>query len=358
MNQNYPIYYAGFDPGSGQAALQVIPADGIDLPTDVLTLPSTIADVSPDTLLDRGDVNATIANVLHDGECLISYNGNDYALGDLVKQGRNARDELGNPDRYWGDHARILLLALASQLVPERVFALRVVTALPVTLYNREKRERMKRELSGLYRFEYNGCPHEVSIRVGYVAMEGQGVLIHCGQETGEQAVMDIGERTLDCIAADGQKLLTNLCRGCELGIGQITDAVKALGKRYGRNLATRQVHAILSASVHGQPLPVIRTGTVSIPEAEILDTICKSRDLLAKRVMAFVGGLWNVEGEASGIRFERITVGGGGAYYLGSLLAMALPGIVIAPSPEYANIRGYADLALALSEKVPTIWE
>src|SRR6516162_9161082 len=167
MYKNYPIYYAGFDPGSGKAALQVVPIDGIDLSMDILTTPSTMADVDLSTLLNRGDVNATIANVLHDGECLISWNGNDYALG--------------NQGRYWGDHAKVLLLALASQLVPERAFALRLVTALPITLYNRENRARMKRELSDLYCFEYNGCPHEIEVRVGYVAMEGQGILIHCG---------------------------------------------------------------------------------------------------------------------------------------------------------------------------------
>ncbi len=358
MHQNYPIYYGGFDPGSGKATLQVVSTDGIDLATDILTTPSTMADVDPSTLLNRGDVNATIANVLHDGECLISWNGNDYALGDLLPQGRSARDELGNPNRYWGDHAKVLLLALASQLVPERAFALRLVTALPVTLYNRENRGRMKSALSGMYHFEYNGCPHEIEVRVGYVAMEGQGILIHCGREEGEQAVMDIGERTLDCIAADGQKLLTNLCGGYEPGIGQITDAVKAVGKRYGRVLSTTTAHTILSAYAQKLPLPVIRAGTTDIPEMEIVDAISKSTANLAKRVAAFASSLWNVEGEAVGARFEQITLGGGGAYYLGKRLASTLPQVVIPTDPEYANVRGYADLALTLEEKVPTIWE
>src|SRR5216110_2249157 len=42
MNKNYPIYYAGFDPGSGKAALQVIPTDGIDLSTDILTIDTNL----------------------------------------------------------------------------------------------------------------------------------------------------------------------------------------------------------------------------------------------------------------------------------------------------------------------------
>ena len=358
INVSSPIYYAGFDPGSGNTALQVLASDGIDLPTDIATIESTIADIDPNTLLNRGDVDSPLASVLHTGECLISWNGNHYGLGDLVKQGRNARDELGNPNRYWSDHAKILLLALASQLVPERTFTLRLVTALPVTLYTRATRLRMKNELSGIYHFEYNGCSHTIAVRVGYVAMEGQGILIHCGQEQGEQAVMDIGERTLDCIAADGQKLLTNLCGGEQLGIGQIVDSIKAVGKRYERVINTTTAHHILSVYVHQQPLPEIRANTMPIPEAEIVDAITKSTDNLAKRVLSFAGSLWNVEGEAVGARFEQISLGGGGAYYLGPLLKSRLPQIVIPPDPEYANIRGYADLALTLEEKVTTIWE
>ena len=216
----------------------------------------------------------------------------------------------------------------------------------------------MKRELSGLYCFEYNGCPHEIEVRVGYVAMEGQGILIHCGREEGEQAVLDIGERTLDCIATDGQKLLTNLCGGEELGIGQITDAVKAIGKRYGRVVSTTTAHTLLSAYAHQQPLPVIRASTTVIPETEIVDAISKSTANLAKRVDSFAGSLWNVEGEAAGARFEQIMLGGSGAYYLGERLASVLPQMVVPADPEYANVRGYTDLALTLEEKVPTIWE
>jgi hypothetical protein len=169
--------------------------------------------------------------------------------------------------------------------------------------------------------------------------------------------VLDIGERTLDCIAADGQKLLTNLCGGEELGIGLITDAVKAVGKRYSRVLSTSQVHAILSAYVHQEPLPTIRSSTTTLPETEIVDAIAKAKANLVKRVISFASSLWNVEGETVGARFEQITLGGGGAYYLGDLLAETLPQIVVPRDPEYANIGGYTDLALTLEQKVPTIW-
>jgi hypothetical protein len=235
-----PTYYGGFDPGSGRAGLYLEDEDGVQLEENLLSIDSVIAQGNAQKLLKRGDINATFADVLREGECLISWNDTDYFLLDLLKEGKNATEALGDPNRYWGDHARVLLLALAAMLIPERTFVLRLVTALPITLYNRENRQRMKENLTNYYRFEYNGRVREAYIIVGYVAMEGQGLLIHCGEQDGEQAVLDIGERTVDAIAADGQKLLTTLCDGNEeLGIGQITDALRSLAQRYGRVIPT-----------------------------------------------------------------------------------------------------------------------
>src|SRR5690242_21188225 len=144
-----PVYYGGFDPGSGRAGLCLVAADGVEITPHLLTIDSLIATGTAETLLGRGDISASLADVLRDGETLIRWQGTDYYLRDLLPEGTNPTDALGDPGRYWGDHARVLLLALACLLVPERSFALRLVTALPVTLYNRENRARMKEALSG-----------------------------------------------------------------------------------------------------------------------------------------------------------------------------------------------------------------
>jgi Actin like proteins N terminal domain len=356
---NVPTYYGGFDPGTGRAGLTLVSADGVGLENDTMTIDSILATGNAEKLLKRGDIHALLADVLREDECIITLNTVDYFLCDLVKEGKNPTNAVADPARYWGDHARVLLLALACSLIPERVFALRLVTALPVTLYDRENRKRMKEALSNYYRFEYNGRVREAYITVGYVAMEGQGALIHCGEQDGEQAILDIGERTVDAVAADGQKLMTSLCGGNEeLGIGQITDAVKTLAQRHGRQLPAPQIHDILWAWSRNESLPIVRTSQGTIPEEELCSTIEKARTTLAKGMVSFASSLWNVEGEAVGERFDQIYIAGGGAHYIGDLLKNMLPRVVIPSDPEDANIRGYVDLACSLEEKVPGIWE
>jgi hypothetical protein len=357
--RSFPVYYGGFDPGSGRAGLFLVPDDNVSLEENMMNIDSIIATGNAELLLKRKGPDATLADAIEEGECLITLNNSDYFLMDLVKEGDNPTDALGDPGRYWGDHARVLLLALSAMLIPERSYALRLVTALPVTLYERENRQRMKESLSGYYRFEYNGRQREALITIGYVAMEGQGILIHSGAQEGEQAVIDIGERTTDAVAAEGQKLLTKLCAGNEqLGVGMITDAVLDLAERYGRKLSTVKAHDILWAWSHNDALPVIRAKSGSIPVQEIEQTIEKARTRLAKGILSFVSSLWNVEGEDVGERFDMIVLGGGGSHYVGDLLANMLPRVNIPTDAEDDNLYGYADLAITLEDKVPGIWE
>lgn len=356
---NLPIFYAGFDPGTGEASLTVVPHDDVELATDTLTIPSLIARGNAQTLLKRGDTDATIAQVLRPGETLVSYQNTDYFLCDLLKEGKNATDSMSDPNRYWSSHARVLLLALACSLIPETSFVLRVVTALPVTLYTRENRQRMKDELSGYYRFEFNGRIREVYIIVGYVAMEGQGALISCGDREMDQAVIDIGKRTCDAIGAEGQKLITSLCGGNEtLGVGRLVDAIQEVGKMYKRVISVEKAHQILYNYVHDIALPTIPVGTGSIPQELLVDAIVKETNNTAKEIMTFIASLWNVEGEEVGERFGQILIAGGGAYYFARALATMLPRVRVPERPETANIRGYLELALSLESKKTDIWE
>src|SRR5207245_10327475 len=118
----------------------------------------------------------------------------------------------------------------------------RVVTARPVTLYRtKENRTLVKKALEGWYPFRFNGRDREVLIKVGAVVMEGMGALIQYGEETGKQAVIDIGERTIDLLAADGQTPLGNLSSGDILGVGQIADElIREVRQQYsGRTFAS-----------------------------------------------------------------------------------------------------------------------
>jgi hypothetical protein len=358
-------YYAGFDPGSGAATLQVIPVDDIEMAQDICTIPSIIADVDMSKVLDRGDVDATLAKVLRKDEYAITMSdGSSYALHDLaIKEGRNATDALGAADRYWSNHSRILLLALACMLIPERSFELRLVTALPVSLYTKENRKRVKEKLSGYYRFSFSTkCrdykDREVYVKVGYVGMEGQGILIHGGAQNGMQAIVDIGERTTDVVTADGQQLLTNRCKGDEIGVGQIVDDLNTYAHTFGRRLSTTTAHDILRAYAHGKSLPRIVTDKGDLPESGMLNVIEKSIKKAGRSLNMLISSALNAEGANVASDYDMIYLAGGGAHYFEDTVKTLVGRVERVNDPELANARGYADLAISLEEVRPEIWE
>ncbi len=349
-----PIYYAGFEVGSGISGLKLLPADDLPLAQDLATLPSFLADGDLTTLLKGGEPDATLASMLQPDEYVLQWQNNTYLLGRLLEHGTHQDNAWSDERRYWSEHAQVLLLCLACLLIPERRFALRLVTALPVSLYNRARRQRIREALSQRYRFTFNGHPREVQVTCGYVAMEGQGILIHSGEEEGEQAVIDIGERTTDLVAASGQRLIGRLCAGEALGVGDLVEEVQRLVQWYHRTLSTQQLHALLQAYAHHRPYPEIRTATGHIPDEEVTETIQQAIGRLARPLSSLLSGTWNVEGAAAGSQFETIFLGGGGAYYFEEIVRSALPEarVAVVPDPEEANICGYAELAASLDDE------
>jgi hypothetical protein len=348
-----PIYSAGFEVGSGISGLTVCAADGLPLARDLVTLPSFIADGDITTLLKGSDPDATLAETLHPGEYVLVWQDRTYFLGDLLMQGQHLDNAMSDERRYWSEHAQVLLLCLACMLIPERRFQLRLVTALPVSLYDRERRQRVRQALSQHYRFSFNGREREVEVRCGYVAMEGQGILIHCGDAHSQQAVIDIGERTTDLVAASGQRLIGRLCKGEQLGVGELVEALRHLAHRHRRALSVEKAHAALHAYAHHRPSPQIITATGPLPEEEITTTIEQVIARVARPLSSHLSGTWNMEEAPAGSQFDTIYLGGGGAYYFEAVVRATLPEchLVTVPAPEEANIRGYAELAASLDE-------
>ncbi|GER86579.1 hypothetical protein KDW_07410 [Dictyobacter vulcani] len=353
MQTVIPIYYAGFEVGSGFSGLKLIPADGLTLAHDLVTLPSFLADGDTSTLLSGSDPEAKLVDVLQREDYVVTFQGQTYFLGQLLEHGTHCTNAFSDERRYWSEHAQILLLCLACILIPERCFELRLVTALPVSLYDRTRRQQVRQSLSQYYRFTFNGRAREVRVTCGYVAMEGQGTLIHYGGESNFQAVIDVGERTTDLVVANGQRLLTRSCKGEQLGVAQLVEDLQQLGQRYRRKLPIEKAHALLVAYAHHKPYPRISMGTGSIPEDEITDIIQGSIQRIARPLSSFVVGAWNVEGAPAGTQFKTIYLGGGGSYYFEDVVRQALPDchIVTVPDPEHANICGYAELAASLEE-------
>jgi hypothetical protein len=326
-------------------------------------MPSFIADGHAASLLEsRSRVDGqTLAQVLREDEYVIEYHDQDYYVGQLaVNDGQNATSALGDKGRYLGLHSRMLLFALVGALIPETDVELRLVTALPVKLYEKEHRRAVKQNLEGSYRFSANGVERELVVKVGAVIMEGQGVLVlHSEEENEEQGVIDIGERTMDLVAINAAgNPITRFCKGTELGVGQVTDKLReAIRGNYGRLITTSLAHKVLRAYAHEEPLPVIKVNNVPIPADYVSGVVDQAIERVGRSMNTFIGSTWNVEGAAIGSNFNAIYVAGGGAYYFTEIIRRQLMAATMTEHPEYANVQGYHDLSLGLESIKSTIW-
>jgi hypothetical protein len=358
------VYYAGYDPGSRIATLYLAPQDHPDELLLSLSVASIVGDgLVADLVNTRAttDPNAHLSSLLKEHEYVLEYEGQEYYVGELAElEGKNPTTAQGASNRYWSRHCLLLLLTLAAALIPERQFELRVVTALPVTLYKtKENRVLMKKVLEGWYPFRFNGRDREGVIKVGALVMEGMGALIQHGEETGKQAVIDIGERTVDLVAADGQTPLSNVCDGDILGVGQVADELMGEVKgRYRRILSSIEAHEQLYAYANGKPLPRLTANQQPIPAEEIGCIIDRAVARVGRAINLFIAQKWNQEGGSVASNFSPVLLIGGGAHYFEQTIRTLIPLVDLPDGPEDANPRGYLDLALSLENVKAAIWE
>jgi len=358
------VYYAGYDPGSRIATLYLCAEDRPDELPLALSVPSIVGDgLVADLVNTRAttDPNAPLASLLKKHEYVLEYEGQEYYVGNLAEQeGKNPTAAHGVSNRYWSRHCLLLLLTLATDLIPERQFELRVVTALPVTLYKaKENRLLVKKALEGWYPFRFNGRDREIVVKVGAVVMEGMGALIQYGEETGKQAVIDIGERTIDLVAADGQTPLASLCDGDILGVGQIADElIREIKQRYKRILSSIEAHEQLYACANSKPLPRLAANQQPIPADDIRGIIDKAIARVGRAINLYIAQKWNQEGGTVASNFSPVLLIGGGAHYFEQTIRMLIPLVDLPEDPEDANPKGYLDLALSLQDVKAIIWE
>ncbi len=358
------VYYAGYDPGSRIASLYLAPEDQLDELPLALSVPSIVGDgLIADLMNTRAttDPNALLASLLKKHEYVIEWEGQEYYVGELAeKEGKNPTTAHGASDRYWSRHSLLLLLTLAAALVPERKSELRVVTALPVTLYKtKENRSLVKKGLEGWYPFRFNGRDREVVVKVGAVVMEGMGALICHGEESGKQAVIDIGERTIDLVAADGQTPLASLCDGEILGVGQIADdLIREVKGRYKRILSSIEAHEQLYAYANGKPFPRLVANQQPIPPDEISNIIDRAIARVGRAINVYISQKWNQEGGTVASNFSPILLVGGGAHYFEQTIRTLIPLVDLPEDPQDTNPQGYLALSLSLEDVKATVWE
>ncbi len=361
-----PVFYVGFDPGSGITTLYVSPEDNLDQ-VWTLSAPSLVSDGNLTDLANiRGkDLEDAPASALRKGEYVLSIEEagqtREYYVGELTKHGMNADDALGDPNRYWSSHSRLRLLALAAAAIPENQFELRVVTALPVTLYKvKENRGRVKQALQGYYRFTFNGKPKEVVVKVGAVTMEGMGALTAHGEGLGEEAIIDIGKRTVDLVAAEQRVPQPNRCQGDpNLGVGKVIDEIiRVVQQRYKRVISETLATDLLYTYAHDQMLPEVTTDDANVPPEQLHAIIKEAILKQGRAINVFIAKTWNQEGGTLASNFRKVYLVGGGAHYFAESVRKHIKKASVPSDPELANARGYLDLSLGLEEVKAMVWE
>jgi hypothetical protein len=298
------------------------------------------------------------AKALRKEEHVLSYNESEWFVGSLaLKQGRHASTAHGDISRYASPRSLHLLLASSALLVPQHIkeYQLNVTTGLPVeTFGNAELRRSVKQTLEGEHHFVFNGVPRLAVVRVLKIIMEGAGALIAHGADGKiTQGCIDVGGRTTDLFAAEGQWPILPLCKGKAIGIEAAADVVNArFQSRYHRPLKASELRDLLHAHVQRRAYPIITANGIQVSEDELRQWIENALNTIGHDIASFVGSAWNsAESGAVGSDIGHVLLVGGGAYYVAEQLRARIPHLVVPQCPELANAVGYAALAHELSQ-------
>jgi hypothetical protein len=202
-----PIVF-GLDPGNSEAT-GTIASSGKG---SVLTIPSDIGAGSLRELTRiRGGSGQHLR--LEPGEYVLEVDGSSAFVGTLaLEQSANASTARGDVNRYWSGHTLRLLMVLAGTLIKAPTFTVRIVTGLPVKVWDNETTvPQVQRSLCGTHQFVLNRQPRVMHVEGVMVVMEGAGALaVHGLAEDVPQAVIDIGGRTV--------RRVTRSCIPCTAG--------------------------------------------------------------------------------------------------------------------------------------------
>lgn len=223
------------------------------------TFPSAVAEGSKEELdsLRAGTGRTTQAK---NEELVIAVDGGpEQFVGPLaLRQARQAFTGRGDIHRYESERSLITLLAGLGSMIPEENIEAWVVTGLPVETFKKGKaiRRGAKEVLEGDHRFSINGGPERhVRVHVVMVLMEGAGGLIAQGLDGDDvrQAILDMGGRTTDGVATEGQDPMRHLCAGLARGVEDSKEMLSRFvesDKRYKRALRAEETESILRTHI------------------------------------------------------------------------------------------------------------
>ncbi len=292
---------------------------------------------------------------LASGEYVLEVDGASFFVGRLaLEQSAEVSSARGDVSRYWSGHTLRLLMVLAGTLIKEASFTLRVVTGLPITVWDMTMTvPRVQQSLCGTHTFRLNGHDRVMRVEAVLVVMEGVGALaVHGVAEDVPQAVIDTGGRTTNLFWAQGQRPVLPRCTGFPRGVGDVADALAAwFLDQYGRELTAIERRDILWSAAQRKPhRPIFVDGQPVELALEIQRMITQ----VGMDIRSHLSRLWR-SSEQGKVAAEaaRVLYVGGGAYYFAPLLRESIPALFVPKHPEIAHAEGYLALGQQLPEHV-----
>lgn len=317
------------------------------------------------------------ASILSPGEFVLRMQHSRYqhlvgSLADL--EGEHPTDAKGDPDRYWGEHIKIVACTAIGAIVPDVFAQVRLNFCMPFTLYSPERKERAIANLDGQYSYHLNEIYHEIDLRVGTVVPEGFAAITRYGSPTGNNVSIDVGDRTTEIIFAKGFKLVSRDSEGRTYGVRQVIENIIAeINTQYGRDLEVEEVRALLKAYTAGVRFPRLKVakGTPDgyldgVAQREI---ITRKVTTMARALATFVRAALNKEGAEIGSNLDTATIYGGGGYLFYEPLKNGIPGdselengvlrdLYLPDEAEYLNAAYMQELVGQQTVLRPTMWE
>ena len=329
-------------------------------------MPSIIGDIAFDELVvARGWLEGTpYRKVLKEDEFVLKTTGRktDRVVGRWAEiEGKNWSAAKGLAERYWGPHAREIVLALLGSLISAPEATIRLVSGLPFSLYAQPgSRERVKENLEGVHHFSLNGDYKQFTILVGTVVMEGYAALVYQPEIDSEQISIDVGGRTVNCIFALGTTIVHNRCWCEEMGIGQIHEAlIKRLRRKYNYAMKLSECRELLAHYTAGHMLPALDTPTKRLEDSDLRKLIEDEITTHWTPIETRIGQALNALGADIASTVKRVTLSGGGAYVYQQKVRAYLSNttVVLPEGAQDQNAQYYHDLVKQLERSKPDIW-
>jgi hypothetical protein len=300
-----------------------------------------------------GTAGKSINEYLQFGHYVLSYlDSQDRTVEKYIGQkvfddGLQPHTTRADQERYWRNNYSLEALMVGSaSCVQEPIYALHVVTGLPIHLYSPENAQQVQAALSGTHTFKLNGVDRSMVVLSVKVVAEGAGALIAYGSnEAGEvEGVIDIGGETTDLYAARGQRPLRALCDGKSLGVAAAADLFsQKFRETYKRPLSLDTCYQLLRQHVARAGYTEVRDSERRIIQAfDLADMIEDALMTTGQEIATFVAQRWKDQL----YDMKRVLIVGGGAHYFKNSILQRISYAKSVPRPEMANATGYANLA------------